>query len=458
MKGQLISGSPDRVFSGAALDSRVVSGGELFFALEGEQSDGHRFVADAASRGAVGAVVERLSEAALPDDFGLIRVPSTLEALYALTRHVRQAVPRQLVGVTGSAGKTTTKTLLAAMLAEEFSTASSQGNLNNLFGFPLSLLSIPDDSQWMVAEMGMSEPGELAGVSRLGRPDVVVLTNVAPAHLAAFGEVRAIAEAKAEIFEGLAEQGTVVANADDPEIVRITLRHRSRSGCRVAWWSAKGQAPGEEQPQLLVRSLECPVAGEPGSRFELWAGAESAELRLDLLGLHNVENCLAAATAAHLCGVSLEAIARAVEQVQAAPMRGVMVDLGVGARVYDDSYNSNPEAVARALTAAADIPAGRHWAILGEMLELGEGAETFHLEVGRRAASLGFDPVVGVGELARALVVGAGEKGVRTHWFATAAEAADAAEDEVRAEDLLLVKGSRGVGLEVVVERLRKDG
>ena len=154
----------------------------------------------------------------------------------------------------------------------------------------------------------------------------------------------------------------------------------------------------------------------------------------------------------------MEAIARAVEQVQAAPMRGGMVDLGGGASGYVDSDNSNPEAVARALAAAADIPAGRHWAILGEMLELGEGAEAFHLEAGRRAASLGFDPVVGVGELARALVVGAGEKGVRTHWFATAAEAADAAEDEVRAEDLLLVKGSRGVGLEVVVERLRKDG
>ena len=453
MAGELDMADPDAFFAGAVLDSRRVTGGELFFALGGVQTDGHKFVADAIERGAAAAVVERGHELEI-GDAPLIRVRDSFEALHALTRWVREEVPQRLIGVTGSAGKTTTKDLLASILAERYKTASTPGNLNNLYGFPLALLGAPDGSEWMVAEMGMSERGELARVSRLGKPDVVLITNVRPAHLSSFHSLAEIAEAKAEIFEGLAAGGLIVANADDPEVVRVVTRERERAGCRVAWFRLSGCAPGGEKLTLEVTDLECPVDGRPGSRFTLSAGGESVEVSLLLPGRHNVENFLAAATAARVIGMTLDEIARAVESAGPAPMRGVVHYVGGDARVFDDSYNSNPDALAKSLEAASELPARRRWAILGEMLELGTETAAYHREAGLEAARLGFDPIVGVGELARALTTAAAEKSVTTHWFSTAAEAAVFATAELAPGDLVLIKGSRGVGLEVVVERL----
>lgn len=449
MQGQLIHLDPDRWFQGAALDSRRISGGELFFALQGEHTDGHRFVDQAIERGAAAAVVERPEVSATAP---MIRVEDGLAALHALTRHVRRDVPEKLIGVTGSAGKTTTKNLLAAMLGERYRTAASPGNLNNLFGFPLSLLAVPDDTEWMVAELGMSTPGELAEVSRLARPDIVVLLNVRPAHLGAFGDVATIAEAKAEIFAGLAEHGLIVANADDPEVARVSRAEQDRSGREIAWFSLAG-ADGVAT-SLSVRDLECPFEDRPGSRFVLTAGSESAEVRLRLPGRHNVENCLAAATAAHRVGVPLAHIARAAAEVAPAAMRGVLHYVGGDIRVFDDCYNSNPDALSKALAAVSELPCRRRWAVLGEMLELGPDAPRYHRAAGAEAARLGFDPVIGVGEAARDLVAGAEGEGVRAIWCADAGEAAELAIAELAAGDLVLVKGSRGVGLEAVVERL----
>jgi UDP-N-acetylmuramoyl-tripeptide--D-alanyl-D-alanine ligase len=222
MEGQVISGRPETRWQGACLDSRAVQGGELFFALPGEQTDGHLFVGAALERGASAVVVDRAI--GTPEDAGVIRVADTFAALHLLTREVRRRSPRHLVAVTGSIGKTTTKELLAAILARRFKVARNPGNLNNLFGFPVALLGIPEDTEWMVAEMGMSAPGELGQISRLGRPDVAVLTNIRPAHLEFFGSLRAIADAKAEILEGLGPGGVLVANRDDPEVARIAHR------------------------------------------------------------------------------------------------------------------------------------------------------------------------------------------------------------------------------------------
>lgn len=452
MQGQVSRGDPGAWFSGAVLDSRRVRGGELFFALPGERTDGHRFVADALERGAAAAVVGRSPQQPLPAVGGLIRVQDTYEALHDLTRHVRRQVPEELVAVTGSVGKTTTKDLLARMLGERYRTAANPGNLNNLLGFPVALLDVPDDTQWMVAEMGMSEPGELSRLSRLGRPDAVVLTNVRPAHLGSFRSLRDIAEAKAEIFAGLAPAGSVVANAEDPEVVRITQRHVASSGGDVCWFAPQGRSP--LPTPLRIAELECPRAAQPGSRFLLAAEGETVGVSLNLPGLHNVENCLAAATAAFALGVPLQAIARAAGAATAAPMRGVVHDLGEGTQLFDDSYNSNPDALAKALRAAAELPGRRHWAVLGEMLELGPEAPRFHREAGALAARLGFDLVVGVGELAHELVDAARGAGTEATWTCGADEAAQLAVQEITPGDLVLVKGSRGVGLEIVVRRL----
>ncbi|MDH3402285.1 MAG: UDP-N-acetylmuramoyl-tripeptide--D-alanyl-D-alanine ligase [Acidobacteriota bacterium] len=444
MGGRLIAALPSSRWEGAVLDSRQVAGGELFFALPGEETDGHRFVAQALSRGAAAAVVARPVAAEGP----LIEVADTFRALHDLTRWARRSVPRHLAAVTGSAGKTTTKELLAAMLEERYRVGRSPGNLNNTYGFPVALLGIADDAEWMVAEMGMSVPGELAQVSRLGLPEVAVFTNVRPAHLAAFGTLRAVARAKAELLEGLDPRGLVVANADDPEVLWIAGLHR---GPVVTY--------GLEADDADVRAVDLAPAHPVGTRFRLLARRYEVEewIELGLHGRYNVENCLAAAAAALAIGISAEEIAAAAGAARPEPGRGEVLALAGGATLVDDSYNSNPAAVAQALEAAAALPGSRRWAVLGDMLELGADAPRFHRGAGRGAAAAGFDPVFGVGELSRELVAAAAEEGAAVAWWATAGEAA-AALPEPRAGDVILVKGSRGVGLERVAAALVAAG
>lgn len=441
MEGAL-TGAPDAaLWDGAAIDSRAVRPGQLFFALPGARTDGHRFVPQALERGAAAVVVHE--EGAAPPEAPRIKVDDAFSALHALTRAIRARTPKRLVGVTGSVGKTTTKELLAAMLAGRHRVARTPGNLNSLYGFPLSLLDIPDDTEWMVAEMGMSTPGELGRLSLLARPDVAVFTVVRPVHLEFFADLRAIAEAKAELLQGLAPGGLVVANADDPEVARIGRRH-AEAGGQVVWYGRGGDV-------RAVDAEPADVAGGLGSRFRLEADGESLEVLLPLHGLYNVDNCLAAAAAAWAVGMPLSEIAAAVAAVRPAAMRGVVHHLPAGGTLIDDSYNSNPAALARALESAALLPAARRWVVAGDMLELGAGGPELHREAGRRAAELGFSPVVGVGALARELVAGAAEAGADTAWYPDAASAAARAAGELRPDDLLLVKGSRGVGLERVV-------
>lgn len=487
MKGRLVTGEGSRVFEGAALDSRKVRSGQLFFALVGERTDGHRFVADAGRRGAAGAVIhrdvetvpgaaERESVTPDPPSLGLIRVDDTYDALHDLTRHVRRQVPEHLVAITGSVGKTTTKELLAALLARRFRVARNPGNLNNLFGFPLALLGIPDDTEWMVAEMGMSTPGELGRVSRLGLPDVAVFTNVRPVHLEFFDSVRAIAEAKAELLEGLREGGLVVVNAADPELVRIARRHRERDPqTRVVGYRVEPDPTEPEGKSVPAHGLEpdyraiglepLPAregvggsggSGGPGHRFRLVTPRGTVPVELPLHGVHNVENFLAAAATAAELGVPLEDLAAAARDSRPAAGRGVVHRLAGEITVLDDSYNSNPAALSRALEAARALPARRRWVVLGDMLELGPKGPEFHRAAGREAVRGGFDPVCGVGELARELVRAAADTGgaVETVWFANAAGAADWAAAQLSDGDLVLVKGSRGVELEAVVQRL----
>lgn len=473
--GWVAAGDPLTPLDGAAIDSRAVRGGELFFALAGSRTDGHRFVADAFARGAAAAAVESVERvrAAAPPDLeagragrALIEVGSTYSALHAIAASVRRRAPRQLAAVTGSVGKTTTKELLAAMLATRYRVARTPGNFNNLYGFPLALLNIPDDTEWMVAELGMSSAGELRELALLARPDVALFTVVRAVHLQFFASLRDIAEAKAELLAGLVPDGLVVANAGDPEVTRIALRHAAATGGRVLWYGIGAATPGFRATPgaklngVWARDVRPEPGGGAGSRFRIEAGGASQEVRLPLHGLYNVENCLAAAACAYALGVPLADIAAAVLQARPAPRRGVVhrVERRGGAggpfTLIDDSYNSNPDALRQALESAAKLPGARRIAVLGDMLELGAEAPSFHREAGERAARLGFAPVAGVGELAGELAAGARSAGAPAVWLAGAAEAAEWADKEVRGGDLVLVKGSRGVGLEAVVARL----
>jgi len=308
----------------------------------------------------------------------------------------------------------------------------------------MSLLNVPDGAEWMVAEMGMSTPGELRQLSLLGRPDVAVFTVVRPVHLEFFGTVQAIAEAKSEILAGLAPDGVIVANADDPEVTRISKRH----GARVVWYGLDSAAA-----DVRARDLAPEPDGGVGSRFTLEAVGQSVEVRLPLHGLYNVGNCVAAAAAAWTIGLTLDEIAAAVRGVKPASGRGVVHRAEGGFLLIDDSYNSNPDAVGKALESAAAMAGQRRVAILGDMLELGPEGPRFHREAGEAAARHGF-VVAAVGELSRELASGAKAAGAEAVWLPDAAAAADWAAGEVRSGDVVLVKGSRGVKLDGVVRRL----
>lgn len=458
MNGALVGSDGTAPYGGAAIDSRKVSGGELFFALPGEHADGHDFAARALQNGAAAAVVHR--DIALPGP--AIRVGDAFVALHELTRAVRREVPQHLVGITGSAGKTTTKELIGAFLARRFRTEKSPGNYNNLYGFPLALLGIADGTEWMVAEMGMSVPGELAEVSRLGRPDVAVFTNVRAVHLENFGTLEAIAEAKSELLAGVPDGGIMVANADDPRVMGIAERFAKKRRGRILTYGLASADAGVRGRDLLPLAAD---GGEPrpGTRFVLESAAGSLELTLPIHGLYNVENCLAAAACALGLGIPLGELQPALDAFRPSSHRGEIARGAGGVLIVDDCYNSNPDAAKKALLSASRLPGRRHVAVLGDMLELGPRELEFHREVGAAAAELGFDFVLAVGARSRELLAAAESGGGRGAWVENAAAAvaflaAENPEGPALGEgDVVLVKASRGMALESVVAALGGD-
>lgn len=460
MGGSLRGGDAGAAWQGAAIDSRKIAGGELFFALPGEKTDGHDFAARALAAGAAAAVIHRDLELPGP----AIRVADAFVALHELTRAIRRETPRHLVGITGSAGKTTTKELIAAFLGRSFRTEKSPGNYNNLYGFPLGLLGIAPDTEWMVAEMGMSVPGELAAVSRLGRPDVAVFTNVRAVHLENFGTLEAIAEAKSELLAGVPDGGVMVANADDPRVMGIAEKFVRVRGGRILTYGLESADAGVRGRDLAPLSSGEGSTPRPGTRFTLDSPGGSVDLVLPIHGLYNVENCLAAAACALHIGVPLAELQPALEAFRPSSHRGEIARTAAGFLVVDDCYNSNPDAAKKALLSAARLPGRRHFAVLGDMLELGPRELEFHHEVGAAAASLAFDFVLAVGPRSRSLLAAVEAGGGRGAWAENAAAAAallaggglpGAALGE---GDVILVKASRGMALESVVEALTKLG
>jgi UDP-N-acetylmuramoyl-tripeptide--D-alanyl-D-alanine ligase len=431
----------ERALTTVSIDSRTLAAGALFVAIRGPRFDGHAFLAEARAKGALAALVERELEA--PHGLALVRVADTKQALADLARHVRRAALIPVVAVTGSVGKTTTKDMAAALVATRGPVLKTEGNLNNQFGLPLTLLRLESAHRTAVLELGMSAPGEIRALSRLAEPDVAVITRVAPVHLEFFPSLDAIADAKAEILEGLRPGGTAVLNADDPRVRRIGERH---SGPKL-WFGLD---------RRLDVSAEHWRASALGMRFDLRLAGRTHEVSLPLAGPHFVLNFLAAAAAAHSLGIAPEAIAAAAPSLRPARHRGELLQLGEHVIVLDDSYNSSPTALEAAVVALGLLPALRRVAVVGDMLELGEAGPGLHREAGRALAGRA-DVVVGVGPLSRELVEGARLSGLaaaRTLHFADAAQAAPAVASLVSPGDAVLVKASRGVRLEQVVEAL----
>ncbi len=440
--GELLAGG-DVVATSVVIDSREARAGAVFFAIRGERLDGHDFVGQALES-AAGAVVSRA-----PDDFrgaAVVRVDDTLRALQDLARGVRRGFPFVLVGITGSAGKTTTKEILAAITASERATWKSVGNFNNHIGFPLCLSNAPDGTEVVVSEMGMSAKGEIEFLARLARPDIGVYTNIQPVHLEFFESIDGIAAAKRELLENLEDGGSVVVNADDQRVVEIA---RGFEG-RVVTYGIDADAD--------YKAREIRERGLLGTTFGLIAEGAERTFDLTLPGRHNLENALAAIAASRLAEISWAGIEEGLSGVHPSPHRGVVIPWN-GATLYDDTYNSNPYALARALELLADAEcAGRRIAVIGDMLELGSDEEAFHLDAGR-AMPDAVELLVAVGPRSKALVAGAREKGMAPNsveHFDDAAAAAPYVKSIVRPGDLVLLKGSRGIGLDRIVASMEE--
>ena len=445
--GTILQGPPERSFESYGIDSRRAAPGGLFFAVRGKR-DGHDFVADAAGNGAAGAVIARPVDVADPS-FGLVLVGDTVAALQALARDVLARRPARVVGVTGSVGKTTTKEFTAALLAPRYRVLKSEGNYNNHLGLALSLLRLGCDDAIAVLEMGMSAPGEIRALTRIAPPDVAVITNVSPVHLEFFAGLEEIALAKREILDGARPGATAVLNGDDPMVMAVSGGFAGRK-------------------VLFGRSAACDVRAEAlaakgfdGFEIALRYGRESGRVTLPCLNEASVADFLAAAGVCLALGLVLDEIVPVVPALRPFAMRGAVVETAGGVRVYDDSYNSNPQALEAALASLAGLPAGRKVAVLADMLELGEGGPDFHRRAGETLAGAGWDVLVAVGLLAAHIADGAADAGTppgAIHRFADAGAAAAAIAGIVRDGDLVLVKGSRGMRMEAVVEALRARG
>jgi UDP-N-acetylmuramoyl-tripeptide--D-alanyl-D-alanine ligase len=461
----------DKEIKDFSIDSRSVEPGELFFALSqaeyeragfnGTFADAHQFVSQALEIGAVAAVarLDRVRDDADLQVFGdrLLLVEDAIAALQQLARRVYEAWGRRVVGITGSAGKTTAKELTAHLLAATGRRVlKSERNYNNGLGLPLAVLQMvtngrsPSEFDLAVLEMGMSSPThEIERLCRITPPDIGVELLVAPVHLEYLGTIENIAAAKAELIEGLKPGGTAVLNADDERVLRMRSLHDGP----VLTFGIDNDA------DVMATGIDASSFGR--SRFRLRTPLGECGALLPMAGRHNLMNALAAAAVATCFEIGPEEIASALLGVRPPQMRGEVLDFAAGFTVVDDSYNSNPRSLLGMVRTISETEASarRRIVVAGEMLELGPAAAMMHREAGREIAGAGIDLVWGVRGLGLELVEGAREAGISrdaARFFETSEEAAAALAGEVRAGDLILVKGSRGVQTDKVVQLLRE--
>jgi UDP-N-acetylmuramoyl-tripeptide--D-alanyl-D-alanine ligase len=446
--GRLLRGDASTPIGRVAIDSRALAAGDLFVAIRGERFDGHAFVPAALAAGALGAIVH--AELPAAGQALVIQVDDTTRALQAMARFVRRESGARVVAITGSAGKTTTKEIVAEFLSAKYAVFRNKGNLNNHIGLPLSLLELRACPEVAVVELGMNHPGEIRTLVGIAEPDVRVWTNVGDAHLGFFASPDEIADAKGEILEQARDRDVLVANADDP---RIAARSPRFAG-RVVTFGTSAAADIRAE-HVLERGLD-------GTAADVRTPAGSIRLDTPLLGLGNLYNVLAATAVALEFDIPAGEIVARAARLTPAHHRGELLRLPGGVTLIDDSYNSSPAALRRALeTVRAASGSARKIAVLGEMLELGAHACLLHEQCGEAAAAAGLNLLIAVGgDPARAMAAAAVRSGMAPEavlHVAAKEEAADLALQRVRPGDLVLVKGSRGIGTDLVVDRLKAE-
>ena len=450
--------------AGYSIDSRTVAAGDLFFAVQGERFDGHEFVETALKAGAAGAVVStHWVVPAQVDSARLLRVPDSedcvLKALQSLARAVRRHWGRRVIGITGSAGKTTTKECVAAVLSSRYHVLKSAGNLNNGFGVPLQLLKLQPEHDVAVIEMGMNHAGEIAALARIAEPDWAVVSNVAPVHLEHFADgIAGIAAAKFELVQALPVEGIAFLNADDPHVSRFG--HQREAHARffgILAETANVRATGVQSEGAGGMHFVVEMNGNGGqatrNNDDSAAGAQPVTAHIALLGEHNVYNALAGIAVGVESGIPLQQCIDALASLHPGDKRGEQIEWH-GARIINDCYNSNPRALDAMVDALMAIDAPRHIVVAGEMLELGPDADRLHACCGEHMRARGVDFVVGVRGHAAALVEGAGDIAL----FVETPEASGAwMREHLRPGDAVLLKASRGVRLELALTALAQD-
>lgn len=446
MSGTIIQGAPSQTFNIFNIDSRETKPGELFFAITAER-DGHNFIPHAQKKGAGGAVISK--PVSLPHkNFALIKVQDTVQALQQLAQKVLSKHQVKIAGITGSTGKTTTKEFASSLLSISYKVLKSQGNYNNYLGLPLSILQLQKEHQLAVLEMGISQPGEMETLTKIAPPDVSVITNIKPVHLEFFKNIEEIASAKKKILEGMNKNSTAVLNGDDWRVKKIA---RQWKGSKLFFGLSS---------ECEIRATQIHKSLPWGITFILIYKNREMKITIPFLYEIYLYNFLAATAAAVLFSVPLEKIQKKAQKLKPVPGRGVIYKLSPGITVVDDTYNSNPGGLESVLKGLSSFPSQRKVVVLGDMLELGEKEVEYHLQAGKQVVHWGWDILITVGPLSKHMAEGAREEGLNSNQifcFSNSEEAAQEINSLVKENDLILIKGSRGIKTEKILEKLKKD-
>lgn len=445
--GELVQGGRYEGVTGISIDSRTIENGECFVALQGAHYDGREFAEEAIRRGA--KLIVSLAGVVAPREVGVINVGDPVRALGDISFKWRENFKVPAVAVTGSNGKSTTKQMITAALRPMGLILKTEGNFNNLIGLPLTILRWRPEHKAAVLEMGMNAPGEIARLTEIARPDVGLITNVSPAHLEYLDNIENVAKAKGELFETMRRDGTIVVNAEDSWVRKLSKNYRGKvftygmqNDCNVRFGRMESRGLDSIDMTIYVEGLETRV-------------------RLPVPGAHNVMNAMAAISTAVVLGVSAEEAARHISSFEPMSMRMEKILLSNGVQLVNDSYNANPLSVKEALrTVSGAKKAGRLVAVLGDMLELGKDAPRCHKEVGEAAAGYGVDMLFAFGDHAGEIASGASSGGVskdRIEVFSDMEKLKGAIFSFIKTGDIVLVKGSRGMQMERVVEYLKDE-
>lgn len=453
-RGTLVCGEGNPSFSGISIDSRNIEGNELFVAIAGKAHDGHRFVKDVLHQGVKGFLIEENKREMLPlaemmeGHVACVAVENTTQALGDMATVCRRASNAKVVCITGSNGKTTTREMTTAVVMERFQTLTSQKNYNNEIGLPLSLLRLDLDHQLAVLELGMNHPGEIAYLTRICGPDMGVITNIGPVHLEGVGSIEGVMRTKGELLDNMKSNGIAVLNGDDQWLRQLA----SQTDRKVVYFGQSREA--------LIRAEKIEET-EMGISFSLILPAETQTVHLDIPGLFMVSNALAAATVGHLLGLPGEAIRTGLERFRPVDGRMHVKEMAGGITVINDTYNANPASVKAAIETFITLKGDKRGVlILGDMLELGPGAESMHKEIGSISAQSGSARLYVTGDFSNAVATGAIENGLATNkiFTGTKDEICNDLLNWLEPDDWVLVKGSRGMAMETIVQWLQNWG